>query len=93
MSDKITQLHSLEPQQILNPIMELKESIEDLKKYFQPITPTEFLARQEVSSLLKIDLSSVHNWTKKGILTAYQIGGRVYYKRSEVENAIVKLNK
>ena len=43
--------------------------------------------------MLQIDLSSVHNWTKKGTLTAYQIGGRVYYKRVEIETAIVQLNK
>jgi hypothetical protein len=43
--------------------------------------------------MLKIDLSSVHNWTKKGILTSYQIGGRVYYKRAEVESAIIELKK
>ena len=54
---------------------------------------TEYLPRVEVAEMLKIDLSSVHNWTKKGILTAYQIGGRVYYKRTEVENAIIKLKK
>ena len=29
----------------------------------------------------------------KGILQSYQIGGRVYYKRKEVESAIVKLIK
>ena len=43
--------------------------------------------------MLKIDLSSLHNWKKRGILQAYQIGGRVYYKRDEVELAIVKLKK
>ena len=71
----------------------IDKKFDELKKSFQPKEPTEFLTRQEVSSLLKIDLSSVHNWTKKKILQSYQIGGRVYYKRSEVENAIIKLNK
>lgn len=69
----------------------VKNRLEDLKKNFQPKEPTEFLTRNEVAEMLKIDLSSVHNWTKKGILTAYQISGRVYYKRKEVETAIVKL--
>ena len=41
--------------------------------------------------MLSVDLSTVHNWTKKGILTAHQIGGRVFYLRTDVENAIVKL--
>lgn len=81
------------PNNFLNDIEYIKNEIANIKKSFQPKEPTEFLTRQEVSSLLKIDLSSVHNWTKKKILQSYQIGGRVYYKRSEVEKAIIKLNK
>lgn len=71
----------------------IKTELKELKKHFQPKEPNEYLSRLEVSSMLKIDLSSVHNWTKKGILISYQIGGRVYYKRQEVENGIVELKK
>lgn len=38
--------------------------------------------------MLGINLTTLNNWTKKGILISYGIGGRVYYKRHEVENAI-----
>ena len=80
-----------------NALVELIDSavnkqINELKKSFQPKEPTEFLTRKDVADMLKIDISSVHNWTKRGVLSAYQISGRVYYKRTEVENAIVKLN-
>lgn len=71
----------------------IKKRLEDLKKNFQPKEPTEYLTRNEVAKMLKINLSSVHNWTVHGILKAYQISGRVYYKRDEVENAIVELKK
>jgi hypothetical protein len=82
------------PEQLKNAIIEgVKLQLNDLKKSFQPKEPTEYLTRNDVAEMLKIDLSSVHNWTVKGILTAYQIGGRVYYKRVEVETAIVQLNK
>jgi len=82
------------PEQLQEAIIEgVKTQLQDLKKHFQPIEPNEYLTRVEVSKLLKIDLSSVHNWTKKGILTSYQIGGRVYYKRTEIENAIIELKK
>jgi hypothetical protein len=81
------------PNNVLNDIEYIKQTLTNLQKHFQPKEPNEYLTRLEVSKLLKIDLSSVHNWTKKGLLQSYQIGGRVYYKRKEVENAIVKLNK
>ncbi|RKE91907.1 helix-turn-helix domain-containing protein [Ichthyenterobacterium magnum] len=69
----------------------VKKRLEDLKKNFEPKQPKEYLSRQEVAKMLSVDLSTVHNWTKKGILTAHQIGGRVFYLRTDVENAIVKL--
>ncbi|SMC33695.1 helix-turn-helix domain-containing protein [Cellulophaga tyrosinoxydans] len=71
----------------------VKNRLNDLKKHLQPKEPNVYLSRNDVAEMLQIDLSSVHNWTKKGILTAYQISGRVYYKRDEVENAIVELKK
>jgi len=70
----------------------IKSEFENLKKEFQPKQPTEFLTRNQVKELLDVDLSTVHNWTKRGKLQAYGIAGRVYYKRSEVEQSIKPLN-
>lgn len=70
----------------------LKSELDTLKKDFQAKEPTEFLTRNEVRDWLKVDLSTVHNWTKKGKLKAYGLGNRVYYRRSEVEEAVKPLN-
>lgn len=80
------------PEQLQDAIIQgVKIQLQELRNHFQPKEPTEYLTRNEVAELLKINLSSVHNWTKKGILTSYQIGGRVYYKRSEIDNSIDEL--
>tara|TARA_R100001377_G_scaffold76024_1_gene52785 strand:+ start:199 stop:477 length:279 start_codon:yes stop_codon:yes gene_type:complete len=80
------------PEQLQDAIIEgVKTQLQDLKQHFQPKEPKQYLTRQEVAKMLSVDLSTVHNWTKKGILTAHQIGGRVFYLRTDVENAIVKL--
>lgn len=71
----------------------IDKKFEELKKFFQPKEPTKYLTRQEVAELLSMDISSVHNLTKKGIIKKYQISGRVLYIRSEVESSIIKLNK
>ena len=68
----------------------LPELREELSKGFQPKEPTQYLTRSEVCELLKIDLSTLYRWTKKGELKAYGIGNRVYYKLNEVEQ---KLNE
>jgi hypothetical protein len=87
------QFIQITPEQLQNAIIEgVKLQLEEFKKYFVPKEPNRYLTRQDVADMLQIDLSSVHNWTKKGTLKSYQISGRVYYKLDEVENAIVKLN-
>jgi excisionase family DNA binding protein len=58
--------------------------MDDLKKHFQPKESNEYLTRSEVAEMLKINLSTVHNWTKNGKLISYGIGGRVYFKRAEL---------
>lgn len=92
----ITQVHNVSPVQLGDYIFKkIKEEINQLKDNFQPKEPEELLTRNEVADLFKIDLSSVHNWTKKGKLKSYGISGsaRVYYKRSEINKLLIQINK
>jgi alkyl sulfatase BDS1-like metallo-beta-lactamase superfamily hydrolase len=94
MSVKSIQLIQLSAEEFQGAIIDgVKLQLQDLKKHFQPKEPNTYLTRQDVAKMLKIDLSSVHNWTKRGILKSYQISGRVYYKLAEVESSIVELKK
>ena len=80
------------PTTLVNLIDEaVKRQLDELKKNFQTKEPTTYLTRNAVAEMFKIDISTVHNWTKKGKIQSYGIGRRVYYKRKEVEDAIVKL--
>ena len=93
MEQKFVQFIQVTPEKLQDDILKgVEEKLSELKKEFQPKEPTEYLTRKEVAELLKIDLASVHNWTKKGKLKAYGIGGRVYYKRTEVDASIKPLN-
>jgi len=51
----------------------------------------ELLTRDEAAKLLKINSSTLYLWTRKGKLPSYGIGNRVYYKRSEVMESLVKV--
>ena len=53
----------------------------------------QYLTRKEVSELLKISLSTIHNWKVAGILQPYQIGGKIYFKASDIESSMIKLEK
>ena len=90
--EQSTLLHNSSPEELTEKILKgIDERFNQLKNQFQPKEPTEYLTRNEVKDLLKVDLSTIHNWTKKGKLKSYGIGNRVYYKRDEVEKAIIPL--
>lgn len=79
------------PENVVKDLEGIKQQLAELQNNFQPKEPTTYLTRNEVADMLKVDLSTVHNWTKKGILKSVGIGSRVYYKRKEVERAIIEL--
>jgi hypothetical protein len=86
------QLIQLTPTELINAIENsVNIKLEELKTSFQPKEPEELLTRSETSSLLKVNLSTLWNWTKKGKLKSYGIGNRVYYKRHEVMQSIINL--
>lgn len=83
------------PENVTNEIKAIiKSEFAELKNNLQPKpNSTTYLTRHEVANKLNITVGTLHNWTVKGVLTAYQIGGRVLYKANDIENAIVELKK
>ena len=78
------ELHSHLSKAILSNVAQLKE-------LFAKSEYSELLTRKEVSKLLKVDVSTIYNWTKDGKLKSYGIKGRIYFKRSEIESALTEL--
>jgi predicted site-specific integrase-resolvase len=68
------------------------EGIEELKLLLKNENQDELLTREETYKYLKIDSSTLWDWTRKGRLTVYGIGNRKYYKKNEVINCLTKLN-
>jgi excisionase family DNA binding protein len=87
-----TILHEISPDEITSCFHSIQKEIKDLRENLQPKEPTEFLTRNELAELLKCDISTIHNWTKRRILKAYGIGNRVLYKRNEIESMLIPLN-
>lgn len=88
------QFIQITPEQLQNAIINgVKNQMEDLKLYFQSKEPTELLTRRDVATLLKVDLSTIHNWCKSGKLKPYGIGKRVYFKRADLESSLIPLDK
>ncbi|NER10034.1 Helix-turn-helix domain-containing protein [Muriicola jejuensis] len=76
---------------VLDKLTKLEEELQAIKENFQPKHPEELLTREETAEFLKVSMTTLWQWSRKGILPSYGIGNRVYYKRSELENTLVKL--
>lgn len=82
------------PQELQQQINEgVKIQLQEFLKHFTPIQPKEYLTRQEVATLLSVDLSTIHNMCKSKRLNPLSMGGsRVYFLRSEVEANLRPIN-
>lgn len=83
----IKQLAQLVAENVRNQIQDLKPEAPI------NISPEELLTRQETCEFLKINSSTLWEWTNKGKVKAYGISNRRYYKRSELLNSLEELKK
>tara|TARA_R110002124_G_scaffold200960_2_gene367529 strand:- start:3610 stop:3897 length:288 start_codon:yes stop_codon:yes gene_type:complete len=89
------QFISTSPQELQNQINEgVKIQLQEFLKHFAPTQPKEYLTRQEVATMLSVDISTVHNFCKRKKLNPLGFSGssRVYFLRSEVEASLKPLN-
>ena len=70
---------------------EIKSQLNSFLEYFNPKLPEQYLTRKEVAELFKVNLSTIHSWSKNGTLKPYGIGSRVYYLRSDIEEKLKPL--
>lgn len=71
----------------------LRETIkEELHEHTTEKPETDILlTRSEACDYLKVDSSTLWQWTRKGKLKAYGIGHRRYYKKQEIIESLVLL--
>jgi len=69
----------------------LENQLKDIQDNFEPKSPSEYLTRQQTADLLHVDLSTIWNWCKKKKLQPLGIGGRLLFRREDIDNAIIEL--
>lgn len=90
---KSTIINELAPEQILQRFDGIEKQIADLKKTLLREEPVEYLTRKETADLLRVDLSTLWKWHKDEKLIPFGIGNKVYYKRADIQAAMICLNK
>lgn len=94
MSKEILQLENTNAIDFKNEIV--KDVINALKAYSQSEKDPEkekLLTRQETADLLSVSLVTLWTWTKSDVIPAFRIGTKVRYKKTDVLNALQKMNR
>ncbi|MEH6538266.1 MAG: helix-turn-helix domain-containing protein [Psychroserpens sp.] len=78
---------------MLEKLNALDKKLNELNHHFESQEPETLLTRSETIDYLKIDSSTLWSWTKKGKIKCYGISNRRYYKRSDIEDALVILKQ
>lgn len=66
------------------------EAVKSIKIDASTPQSEKLLTRKETADKLKISLVTLNDWTKRGLIQSYIIGGRVLYKDSEIEASLYK---
>jgi len=68
---------------------EIREALKELPNQSK-VESEILLTRTDAARKLKISLVTLNDWTKRGMVQSWIIGGRVYYKDSELEASLHK---
>lgn len=93
MTNNITQVFGITPEELKQDILkDVKDELNSIAQNFKLKEPPEYLTRKEVAKILKISLVTLHDWNKKKILNPYRLGNLIRYKRSELDDALIRIN-
>lgn len=88
------QFINLSPTSLVNLIDDaIRIRLEDLKINLNSQTNSVYYTRLEVCKKLKISPATLHNWVKQKKLPCFGLGGKIFFKSEDIQNAIVQLNK
>lgn len=65
-----------------NELNAIKEAVQEKKAV------SDLMTKKDASEYLSVNLSTIHNWVKGGILKPTYLGGRVYFKREDILSAL-----
>lgn len=72
-----------------NMVLKVESLIKDSQK--KEVASNEWLTAKEVCILLKISLTSLHDWSKKGIIQKHRIGDRIRFRHDEIMESLQRM--
>ena len=88
MSEMITKHHALVAE-FGNSLDRLLDGIENFMANSRPTLGGErFLTDREVSARLKVSRRTLQDYRNNGVVSYYQLGGKILYKESDIERML-----
>jgi two-component sensor histidine kinase len=73
-------------QRIQNELNQIKQLLEQKQKNTKDI----FLDNQEFVQAMNISKRTAQNWRDEGVISFSQVGGKIYYRLSDIEKMLEK---
>jgi len=83
------QLVGISPEEFKKQIVEdlRNQILKDLKEAVNDKRET-YLNVKQISEELSVTDTTLYSWAKNGILTPYKLGGKTYFKASDIDKAM-----
>lgn len=85
-------LSPINKDELIEEILEGVKSILSKKESTSPSIKENWTA-QETADYCNVSKVTIHEWTKKGLLTKFKIGSRVLYRSADVIASITKIEQ
>lgn len=84
----------LTPVPVADLMAQLREAIrEEIQKQQRADLAEKLLTANETAELLRVSLVTLWQWEKQGRITKHTLGGRTYFKYSEIMAALETLQR
>jgi len=72
-----------------NMVLKVESILKDSQK--KEVASKEWLTAKEVCILLKISHTTLHDWSKKGIIQKHTIGDRIRFRHDEIIGSLQRM--
>lgn len=73
-------------EQLIQWMTKIEQAIKKLQRH------DELMTKSETADYLKISMPTLDAWVGEGIIAAYRLGGRVYFKRCEIMDSLSRID-
>jgi hypothetical protein len=78
-------------EELVNEIKGIVGQVMETREITAQNDSEQVLTRKETSELLQVSFVTLNKWNKLGVLPAFSVGTRVYYKWIDVQNSMKRV--